>query len=395
MEFPTWLGTSHGDHKAYGKSFVLAKEYGGGVIVFRNLDDPSKYASAEFAAIAVDELTKNTLEKFIALRHRLRWPGINDVKFIAGTNPGGIGHAWVKKMFMDKEFEPEEQEADKFCYVPAKYTDNPNKNPGYEATLNSLPPTLAKAFRDGNWDTFEGQYFEKFNREIHTCKPFQVPTNWMRFLWMDYGYRAPSCVHWAALDEVGRLYVYRELYTTGLTYRQLARKIEEMTPEWEKEMLEGNMVADPAIYQTKGEDSEEKNGAEQMSEETNNWLNFRRGNNNRIVGWGIMRDYIQPFKYDDQITARLIYFETCSHAIRTVPALVYDSVKLEDVDTKGEDHAGDADRYGIMDVHEMYSEKAPEPPTEVTTTDQIKKRDLQAMKKRREDEENDIDWLTM
>lgn len=398
MEFPKWLGTLHSDHKAYGRCFILNASYGSGVIAFRNLDDASKYASAEFAAIAVDELTKNTLEKFIALRHRLRWPGIPDVKFLGGTNPGSIGHAWVKKMFMDKDFEPEEQEGHLFCYVPAKYTDNPNKNPGYEATLNSLPPKLAKAFRDGDWDTFEGQYFTEWGRDWNTCKPFKIPSHWMRFLWMDYGYSAPSAVHWAALDEVGRLFVYRELYITGHTYRALARKIESLTPDWERDVLEGNMVADPAIFSKKGEDDGEKSGAEQMEEETKGWLTFRRGNNERVIGWGIMREYLKPFKYENETTSKLIYFDgLCPNAIRTIPALVYDSVRVEDVDSHGDDHCGDADRYGIMDVHDLFSEKNPEPPKEVRTTDDIKKRDLRALKEQRESEaeENNVDWMTM
>lgn len=396
MEFPSWLGTMHSDHKSYGRSFILSEEYGSGVIAFRNLDDPSKYASAEFAAIAVDELTKNTLEKFIALRHRLRWPGIQDVKFLAGTNPGSIGHAWVKKYWMDRDFPPEEQESDQFCYVPAKYSDNPNKNPGYEATLSSLPPRLAKAFREGDWDTFEGQYFTEWSREWNTCKPFKIPAHWMRFLWMDYGYTAPSCVHWAALDEIGRLFVYREVYVTNHTYRALARKIVQMTPEWERDVLQGNMIADPAIFAKKGEDEGEKSGAEQMEEETGGWLSFRRGNNDRINGWGVMREYMKPFKFDKIVTSRLIYFDgLCPAAIRTIPALVYDSVRIEDVDSDGEDHAGDADRYGVMDVHELFSEKAPQRPKERRTTEDIRRDDIKAIKKEQEDEDGNVDWMSM
>ncbi len=394
MEFPNWLGTMHSDHKSYGKSFILNSVYGSGVIAFRNLDDASKYASAEFAAIAVDELTKNTEDKFTALRHRLRWAGIEDVKFIAGTNPGSIGHAWVKKRWMDRQFEAEEQEADEFVYVPAKYTDNPNKNKSYELTLNSLPPKLARAFRDGDWDTFEGQYFEEWNREIHTCEPFTIPTHWMRFLWMDYGYSAPSAVSWAALDEVGRIYVYRELYQTGLTYKELAKKIKKMTPEWERPLLETNMVCDPAVFAKKGEDEKERSGTEQISEATDGWLEFRRGNNDRINGWGIMRDYLKPFKYENGITAKLIFFKTCREAIRTIPALVYDSIRVEDVDTKGDDHIADEVRYGIMDIVESFSEKAP-PVPQKRTTEEIKKQDLLNLRKQRENENNNIDWMSM
>lgn len=401
-ELPKWLGTRHADHKDYGNCFILDDQYGGGVLMFLNLDKPEKYDSAEFAAIAVDELTKNKETVFTVLRRRLRWTDqktlkhIPDCKFIAGTNPGGIGHAWVKKLWMDKIYDINETEQDQFAYVPAKYDDNVIKNPEYEAMLNSMPEKLRKAFRDGDWDTFEGQYFEEWGKDWNTCKPFKIPTNWMRFIWMDYGYSAPSAVYWAALDEIGRLFVYRELYATGLTYRKLAKKIQTMTPEWERDVLEGQMVADPAIFSRKGEDEAEKSGAEQMSEETDGWLNFRKGNNDRVNGWGVMRDYMKAFKFDDFITSKLIFFEgLCGNAIRTIPALVYDSVRVEDCDSKGEDHAGDAVRYGIMDVHDLFSEKAPEHPQKEKTTDQVKKRDLVALKKEREEEEENLDWMTM
>jgi len=194
------------------------------------------------------------------------------------------------------------------------------------------------------------------------------------------------------------LFVYRELYVTGHTYRALARKIESLTPDWERDVLQGNMVADPAIFAKKGEDEGEKSGAEQIEEETNGWLSFHKGNNDRINGWGIMREYMKAFKYEDQITSKLIFFDgLCPNAIKTIPALVYDSIRVEDVDSKGEDHAGDGVRYGIMDIHDLFSEKSPEPPKENRTTDDIKKRDLRKLKEEREQskEENNMDWMTM
>ena len=107
-EFPKWLGKLHNDHKEHGRAFILNPEYGSGVIAFRNLDDPSKYASSEFAAEAVDELTKNQEDVFDDLRTRLRWPGIADVRFFAATNPGGVGHAWVKRKWLDGEHDEHE-----------------------------------------------------------------------------------------------------------------------------------------------------------------------------------------------------------------------------------------------------------------------------------------------
>lgn len=395
-EFPSWLGKLHSDHKAYGKCFILSSEYGGGVLAFRNLDDPSKYASAEFAAIAVDELTKNTLEKFTALRHRLRWAGITDTKFIAGTNPGSIGHLWVKRYWLDRVFPPEEQEADQFFYIPAKYSDNPYRDEGYEKTLASLPPKIAKAFRDGDWNTFEGQYFEEWNDKYNICDPFKIPEHWMKFIWMDYGYSAPACVHWAAIDERGVVYVYRELYVRMHGFTKLARKVMKMTPDDEK--IE-RMIADPAIFAKTGHGGDEipKSGAEEMFEATNGWLAFERGNNDRINGWGVMREYIKPQIIGEgknaKMGAKLVYFKTCSSAIETTPTLVYDSVRVEDLDTKSEDHAADTDRYGLMDLMELFSKKE-ESDVEPGTTDEIFVNDIKAMKEEKEFEERerDVEW---
>ncbi len=103
MEFAPELGRLH---RGTTRDFVLRDEWGGGRIALRNLDDPAKYQSAEFAAIAVDELTKNRRETFDFLRTRLRWPGVNGPRFAAATNPGGVGHGWVKALWVDRKFPP-------------------------------------------------------------------------------------------------------------------------------------------------------------------------------------------------------------------------------------------------------------------------------------------------
>lgn len=393
FEFPEWLGKlNKADHE-----FKLNPEYGGGILALRNLDDPSKYASAEFAAIGVDELTKNQLEMFQFLRTRMRWAGLpaKEWKFMAGTNPGSIGHAWVKKIWMDKEFEPEMLPiANEFSYLKALAEDNPHIDEGYMKTLDSLPEKLRKAYKEGDWDIFAGQYFNEWRRQYNTCEPFPIPDYWMRFLSIDYGYAHQSAVYWAALDTMGRVIVYRELYGAGYTYKALARKILEMTPEKERPMLEGNMVADPAIFAKKGEDSEEKSGAEIMAEATNNWLLLRRANNERVVGWGIMRDYMRTQKIGELVTSRLIYFNTCPNAIRTIPAMVHSETIPEDVDKKGEDHAGDSGRYLLMDIHETSSEKPKEIKSK-KTTDDIFENDMYWERMKREEEKEDLSWMNI
>lgn len=154
-EFPEWLGTfNEARHE-----FTLKPEYGSGVIAFRNLDDPQKYLSVEFAVMCVDEINRNPKTVFDMLRSRLRWPGIKDVKFLAGCNP--LGEAWVKNLWVKRLFPPEEKEQYEFVFVPALPTDNPHLPPEYYKSLESLPETQRKAYLEGNWDAFDEGLDEK------------------------------------------------------------------------------------------------------------------------------------------------------------------------------------------------------------------------------------------
>lgn len=155
FEFPSWLGKfNEAKHE-----FTLAPEYGSGIIAFRNLDDPSKYLSVEFALIAIDEVNRNPKTTFDMLRSRHRWPGIKDVKFIAGCNP--LGEAWVKNMWVKRLFPPDEKEQYEFVYVPALPTDNPHLDESYYKGLESLPEVQRKAYLEGNWDAFDESMDEK------------------------------------------------------------------------------------------------------------------------------------------------------------------------------------------------------------------------------------------
>lgn len=169
FEFPDWLGT----YNESKREFTLAPEYGSGIIAFRNLDDPSKYLSVEFAVIAIDEINRNPKTTFDMLRSRHRWPGIPDVKFFAACNP--LGEAWVKNMWVKRIFPPEEKEQYEFVYIPALPTDNPHLPDTYYKSLENLPETQRKAYLEGNWDAFDEQMDEKgyirlmLDRELQAC----------------------------------------------------------------------------------------------------------------------------------------------------------------------------------------------------------------------------------
>lgn len=170
FEFPDWLGTfNESKHE-----FTLAPEYGSGIIAFRNLDDPSKYLSVEFAIIGIDEINRNPKTTFDMLRSRHRWPGIKDVKFLAGCNP--LGEAWVKNMWVKRLFPPNEKEQYEFVFVPALPTDNPHLSQEYYKSLESLPDNQRRAYLEGNWDAFDEGMDEKgyirliTDRELLGCK---------------------------------------------------------------------------------------------------------------------------------------------------------------------------------------------------------------------------------
>lgn len=341
-EFPSWLGTlNKGNHE-----FILADKYGGGVIAFRNLDDPSKYLSSEFAAILVDELTMSPREKFDFLNLRRRWPGIANTKFIGATNPGGVGHGYVKKLWIDSDFTDENFDPKEFKFIQAKSIDNKFLPESYSKQLESLPEKMRKAFMDGDWDIFEGQYFPEFSKAKHVIDPFEIPPGWMRFRSIDYGYEAPAAVIWYAIDYDGNVYIYRELYQNGLIYQNLATKILELTGNEQIDYT----VADWDMFAATRDTGEY--GYDIMG---NFGVPIEQANKERIAGWNLLRKYLQ--------NGKLKIFSTCRNLITILPQQIHSQTKPEDLQKGPSDHLADSMRMGLMSLPQAPSvEKRPEVP---------------------------------
>lgn len=353
-EFPSYLGT----YKAQQHEFILHEHLGGGVIAFRNLDDPSKYLSSEFALIEVDELTKNKKETFDFLRLRKRWPGIEHTKFVGASNPGGVGHDWVKQLWINNVFAPEEVEQKEFKFIKALPQDNKYLPESYYQTLSSLPEKLRKAYRDGNWDVFEGQYFSEWDNERHTVSPFKIPENYKRFRAYDHGRENPASCGWYALDYDGRIFKYREFYQKGLDVDQIANEINRLSTTYDAtgklvpEIYEYS-VADPSIFANIG--YTDKYGGQTIAETfARNGIMFIPASNRRVDGWNLMHQYL---RWTEHQKPKLQFFSTCKDSIRTIPSLIHDEHRPEDVETKSEDHAGDECRYLLMSIHEGKSTK--------------------------------------
>lgn len=348
-EFPSWLG----DYKAQQHEFILKDSFGGGVVAFRNLDDPSKYLSSEFALIEVDELTKNPKETFDFLRLRKRWPGIERTKFIGASNPGGIGHDWVKQMWIERRFPSEETEKDQFHFIKALPQDNKYLPESYYNTLGSLPERLRKAYRDGNWDVFEGQYFTEWDKDQHVVNPFSIPEHWKRFRSYDHGREKPASCGWYTVDGDGRVYKYREFYQAGLNVDQIAAEIVRLSGDERYEYS----VADPSIFANIG--YVDKYGGQTIAETFARYgVQFLPASNRRVDGWNLMHQYLY---WDVNKKPLLQFFNTCYNSIRTIPSLIHDEHRPEDVDSDGEDHAPDEVRYFLMSLHERRSARALSP----------------------------------
>ncbi len=355
-EFPSGLGQLR---QSTTRDFILAAEHGGGRIALRNLDDPSKYQSAEFAAIAVDELTKNDRATFDLLRTRLRWPGIARPRFVAATNPGGIGHGWVKALWIDRKFPRELGPlAEEFAFVPARAEDNPHLSASYYDELTTLPPDLAKAYAEGSWDLFAGQFFDVWDPERHVVRAegIELGSWWPRWISADWGFAHNSAVYWHAYDGT-TVYTYRELVENRLTPRELAFKIAERS---EGEKIEALYLSHDAFARK----TEEKTAALQMGEV----LRERKlpeptpSDTDRKGGWMLMYQLLRDGKWK--------VADSCPHLIATIPVLVRDDRDVEDVAKAEGDDPADAARYGLKGRFGRVRQPAEERAAEaVTSTD--------------------------
>jgi phage terminase large subunit len=338
-EFPDWLGV----YNAQSHNFTLAPELGGGVLCFRNLDDPKKYHSSEWALIAIDELTMNKVETFDTLRSTLRWPGIPENRLIAGTNPGQIGHLWVKAYWIDSDFPPELQDrAHLFKFIQALPDDNPYLTESYWDELRSLPEAQARAWVQGEWDVFSGQVFGEWRFAKHVVKPFVIPYEWPKWRGVDYGFAAPFACVWVTSDPAtGRYYVYRELCKSGLTDTEQAALIARCTTDRE---IIAFTAADPSMWTRKFFQGKTYTTADEYMSQG---VPIIPADNDRIMGVRTMHRLLSDNHLDGK--PMLQVFDTCRTLIRVLPALPHSDKNPEDVDTRStDDHIYDALRYGLM-----------------------------------------------
>ena len=324
-------------YKSADKSFEFPN---GSRIVFgycASESDVYQYQGQEYDVMFIDEATQFTEFQFTTLAASVR--GANDFpkRMYLTCNPGGVGHAWVKRLFIDRDFRGGEKPED-YVFIAAKVTDNRilmEMDPDYVRQLDNLPPGIREAWRDGKWDVFIGQYFTEWDREKHVCEAFQPPEDWRWYISMDYGLDMLAA-YLIGMDGAGDAYVVGEVYEgrdlgeghDGLIVSEAARAV--------KELAGGRTItaylAPPDLWNARQETG--KSVADIFAE---HGVYLTKTSNDRVDGWLAVKEWLKPVRREDGTErVRLRIFPNCRNLIRCLPLLQYDERKPNDA--AGEPH---------------------------------------------------------
>lgn len=338
----------------------------------RRETDVENYQGAEFQLVIFEEVTHFTESQYLYMKSRLRAAGpVRAMLEAAGLrprivstgNPGSIGHLWVKARFVDPAppgvvFRVKPSDRDRNpgtrVYIPARATDNPSLNAEYLQELDQLPPDLRAALRDGDWDVLAGVRFASWRRGVHVIDPADLPLSpgeGVRAVGVDYGSSAPFAALWGCKLADDLVVVYRELYVKGLTPRQQAEAIR--AAEAEDERIPGArplpIALDPSTWARAADRplAPIRDGLPPVGSIARAYHDVFPGQvvkawNERVAGWTLVDEHL---RVRGDGLPRLLVYNTCTNLIRTLPALPRDRVRVEDVDTKTEDHCADALRY--------------------------------------------------
>ncbi len=312
--------------------------------------DVLRYQGQEYDIIAIDEATQLSEYQFSVLKACLR--GVGDVprRMYLTCNPGGIGHAWVKRLFVDRDFRADEDPTD-YRFIPAQVYDNPvllAADPEYVRQLESLPQKMKEAWLYGRWDVFEGQFFPEFLPELHVCSPDVIPRELFRFAAMDYGFDMLAALL-LGVDKNGNLFVLREICQPDLTLREAAERVSNLCRGEHVEYV----VASPDLWNRRQDSG--KSGFEVM-QAVSGMPPMCRADNRRVPGWRILREYLKP--REGEATLRIS--AECPVLIRSLPALLCDAIHPEDAsgEPHAVTHAPEALRYAVMSRPASYEAPA-------------------------------------
>lgn len=340
------------------KSFEF---YNGSRIILGYCDceeDVNRYQGQEYDVIGFDEATHFSEYQFQTLKACLRGTNSFPKRMYLTCNPGGVGHGWVKRLFIDREYRTGEHGED-YVFIPASVYDNSvllESDPDYLDRLKSLPHELRNAWLYGDWNIFSGQFFPEFTSDIHVTVPFEIPYDWKRYCSIDYGLDMLAA-EFIAMSPDGKAYVYDEVHMPGLIVSEAAEKILEKAAGV-------SIFLAPSDLWSRQKDSG-KSIAELFSD---NGVYLTKIATERIEGWLCLKEWLRPeAEPDGRKTARLRIFENCRDIIRCLPLLMCDKAKPGDVSTEPHaiTHAPDALRYFAVSRPAVYRKEHKEAPVKL------------------------------
>jgi hypothetical protein len=331
----------------------------GSLIMFRyaeTLADATRRQGGEYQLLLLDELTLFSPDTVAFLESRVR-SGRADIPVLgtrASANPGGPGHGSVKERYIKPTAYGTKVATDErgrtVRFIPSRLADNPHMNPEHATDLLGLSGQMREAFLEGNWDVFAGQMYPELKRDRHVVEPFPLPASWQRCNGIDWGFAKPWGVLWAAVDEDGRAWFYREIYEAGVGEADQARRI--LAAESADEHV-AVRYADDAMWATRGD---AKPIADVYAEEGCHLTAAGKGA--RVTGWERVRSYLAEKPACPhhralgwQTCPGLHIFSTCAEFYRTLADLPHAlRGDPEDAGTDGEDHLPDCARYLLINL---------------------------------------------
>lgn len=324
-------------YREIDKSFVFPNGSRIKCSYFANDNDALQYQGQEFDVIFLEEATQFSMTVFDTLKACLRGANPFPKRMYLTCNPDGIGFMWVKRLFVTRDYLPNEN-PDDYMFIQALVDDNMalvEQNPDYLAQLESLPEDMRMRWRFGSWDYALGQYFDEFRRDKHVIKPFTIPDEWRRYRAIDYGLDGLACL-WIAVSPERRCYVYREYFKSNQRIEEVARGINGMTPSNENIYI---TLAPPDMWGRSQESGRRK--ADMFYDDG---LQVTKSSNDREAGWLSIKELLAD---GPDGAPRLQIFDTCTKLINDLPSLIRDAKKPTDCSKEPHDitHVPDALRY--------------------------------------------------
>lgn len=319
-------------------------------------NDVDLYQGREFHDLGIDEVGQWTESAFRKLQgsNRSSKPGIKARTILTG-NPGGPGHKWLKRLFIEHHYKERERPED-YAFIQALVDDNPaliQNDPDYVHRLESLTnEALRKAYRYGSWDIFSGQFYNEINREIHVVPAFTIPEHWNRFGAYDYGFNHPAAFGWFATNEDGDVYMYREFCKAQMRVDQFATVINSYPDTKDLMYVRAgwDCWAKKAVLQT--------GTSPTIAEEfVKHGIILSKANIDRVQGAAQVRQYLAWQNLSSgRKRPRLFLFDNCPITFDCLTRMEHDPNRVEDVlkvdavegDPLTGDDSFDMLRYGVM-----------------------------------------------